>query len=184
MKKIIFSFIRKMNSKKFGSVGLNSEIPLKINKINNPQNVYVGNYVKFGSDMVIYTTKNSKVVIKDGTIFGPRCKILTSNHNYDSNNLQSIPYDNINIVQDVVIEEACWIGDSVIILPGVHVGKGAVIGSGCVVSKNVPSYAVIGGNPMKIIKYRDSEIFEELLSKEKFALKETLISKEFLIKGK
>jgi maltose O-acetyltransferase len=183
IKKMIFSFIRNKNRRKFGSVGANSEIPLKMKDFLNPNNIFVGNYVKFGSNMVIYATKNSKVVIKDGTIFGPRCKILTSNHNYDSNDLQSIPYDHLNIVKDVVIEEACWMGESVIILPGVHIGKGAVIGSGCVVSKNVPNYAVVGGNPMKIIKYRNSDIFEKLLSEEKFALKETHKKKKFVRKG-
>jgi virginiamycin A acetyltransferase len=54
----------------------------------------------------------------------------------------------------VVIGHAVWIGDSVIILPGVTVGNGAVIGAGSVVTKSIPAYAVAVGNPAKVIKYR------------------------------
>ncbi|MMZ48054.1 Streptogramin A acetyltransferase [compost metagenome] len=47
-----------------------------------------------------------------------------------------------------------WIGNSVTILSGVRIGNGAVIGAGTVVTKDVPAYAVVAGNPMRIVKYR------------------------------
>ncbi|WP_321434319.1 acyltransferase [Trichococcus flocculiformis] len=178
--KLLFSYIMKLNKKKFGSVGDNSVIPLSMKNIQNPSNIFIGKYVKFGSDMVIYATINSKVIIKDGSIFAPRCKIFTSNHNYDSFDLQSIPYDHINLVEDVVIGEGCWIGDSVIILPGVTIGKGAIVGSGCVVSKDVPNYAVVVGNPMRIVKYRDSSTFDKLLLEEKFNINKNNNKKKFV----
>lgn len=56
--------------------------------------------------------------------------------------------------QKVTIGDDAWIGTRVIILPGVSVGKGAIIGAGAVVTKDVPEYAVVAGVPAKVIKYR------------------------------
>ena len=56
----------------------------------------------------------------------------------------------------LTIGDDVWIGRNVIILPGCkQIGKGAVIGAGSVVTHDVPEYAVIGGNPAKVIKYRE-----------------------------
>lgn len=59
-----------------------------------------------------------------------------------------------------IIENDVWIGMNVIILSGVTIGNGSVIGAGSVVTKDVPPYAIVAGNPAKIIKYRftDDEI--------------------------
>ena len=52
----------------------------------------------------------------------------------------------------VVIEDNVWIGDKVVILPNVTIGKGAIIGAGSIVTKNIPPYTIAAGNPAKIIK--------------------------------
>jgi virginiamycin A acetyltransferase len=63
----------------------------------------------------------------------------------------------------VYIGHACWIADNVIILPGVNVGNGAVIGAGSIVTKDVPAFSVVAGNPAKVLKYRFSdEIIQQL----------------------
>lgn len=65
---------------------------------------------------------------------------------------------------DVVIGNDVWIGRDALILSGVTIGDGAVVGAGAVVSRNVPSYAVVVGNPANIVKYRfNAEIVERLL---------------------
>ena len=56
--------------------------------------------------------------------------------------------------KEVEIKNDVWIGDNVIILAGVTVGNGACIGAGAVVTKDVPPYAIVGGNPARVIKYR------------------------------
>ena len=58
-----------------------------------------------------------------------------------------------------------------IILKGVTIGEGAVIGMGAVVTKDVPKGAVMGGNPAKVIKYRDMERYEQLKQDGKIYLK-------------
>ena len=71
------------------------------------------------------------------------------------------------IKRDVIIENDVWIGIGVHIMPGVHVGNGAVIGAFSVVSKDVPPYAVVAGNPATIKKFRFSEdIINRLLKLE------------------
>jgi acetyltransferase-like isoleucine patch superfamily enzyme len=64
-------------------------------------------------------------------------------------------YKNWSVVNSkpIEIKEGAWIGFNVIILKGVTIGKGAVVGAGSVVTKDVPDFAVVGGNPAKIIKY-------------------------------
>lgn len=59
--------------------------------------------------------------------------------------------------EPVVIEDDVWIGARVIILPGVVVHRGAILAAGAVVTKEVPAYAVVGGNPARIIKYRTDD---------------------------
>jgi len=54
----------------------------------------------------------------------------------------------------IIIEDDVWIGMNAIILSGVRIGQGAVIAAGSVVTKDVPAYAIVGGNPASIIKYR------------------------------
>lgn len=94
-------------------------------------------------------------------------QVLTRNHNYDSNDLEFIPYDQKYIEKPVVIGEYCWIGARVTIFPGVKIGKGVVVAACSVITKDIPDYAVVGGNPARIIKYRNKEKFDELLREDK-----------------
>lgn len=58
---------------------------------------------------------------------------------------------------DVVIGNDVWIGSGAVILSGVKVGDGAVVGANCVVARDVPSYAVVSGNPAQLVRMRFSE---------------------------
>ena len=87
---------------------------------------------------------------------------------------------------DIVLEDDVWVGYGCTILSGTHIGKGAVIAAGAVVTKDVPSYAVVGGVPARIIKYRfSSSVIKELskidfsnLKKEKIKQIRTLLNKD------
>ncbi|WP_026882534.1 CatB-related O-acetyltransferase [Clostridium akagii] len=86
--------------------------------------------------------------------------LLGGNHNY--NTLLMFPFKNqiLNRGEEaqtkgpIIVQDDVWIGFNSIILSGVTVGKGAVIAAGSVVTKSVPPYAIVGGNPAKVIKYR------------------------------
>ena len=94
--------------------------------------------------------------------------IFSSNHNYYSP--EALPYDKKTICSPVKIEDNVWIGARACIVPGITIGEGAVVAMGSVVTKNVPPCAVVGGNPAKIIKYRDIEKYNQLKSVNKFTL--------------
>jgi acetyltransferase-like isoleucine patch superfamily enzyme len=64
----------------------------------------------------------------------------------------------------IFLEDDVWIGDNALILSGVRIGQGAVVAAGSVVVKDVPKYAIVGGNPAKVIKYRFDEKTIEKLS--------------------
>lgn len=65
---------------------------------------------------------------------------------------------------DTVIEDDVWIGYEATVMPGVKIGSGAIIASKSVVTKDVPPYAVVGGNPAQVIRMRfDEETIRELL---------------------
>ena len=96
---------------------------------------------------------HGKVIIGNDVMMGPDCIIYTKNHAFSNTN---IPMNKQGFSEEkpVFIGDDVWIGGRVIILPGVHVGNGAIIGAGAVVTKDVPEYAIVGGNPAKVIKYR------------------------------
>jgi len=81
-------------------------------------------------------------------LMGHRCVVVTQNHKYLDEG-----YDDFEI-QDVDIGDYTWIGHNVIILPGTHIGKHSIIGAGSVVTRDVPDYAIVAGNPAKVIKLR------------------------------
>lgn len=107
-----------------------------------------------------------KVTIGDNFHSGTECMFIVQIHNYD--NGKAIPYDETYITKDIVIENNVWIGSRVIILGGVTIGEGAIIQAGAVVVSDIPKYAIAGGNPAKVFKYRDKEHYEKLKKEGKF----------------
>lgn len=100
--------------------------------------------------------------VRIGAYFHPGrgLTIYSTNHNYER--AQCIPYDEEVVEGLVVIGDFVWCGANVTILPGVTIGEGAVIGAGSVVTRDVPPMAVVGGNPARVIKYRDAVHFQKL----------------------
>lgn len=93
------------------------------------------------------------VTIGNNVMMGPEVYIYTRNHAHDRVDIPMIE-QGYEEERPVTIEDDVWIGSRVTILPGVTVGRGAVIGASAVVTKDVPAYAVVGGNPAKVLKMR------------------------------
>lgn len=109
----------------------------------------IGSNSGIGRDSII----QGDVTIGDGVMMGPECIIYTKNHEFSD---VTVPMfrQGTSEVRPVIISDDVWIGARVTILPGVNIGTGSIIGAGSVVTKDVPEYAIVGGNPARVIKYR------------------------------
>lgn len=125
-------------------------------EINKKENLILGEHIYIGPDSWLNLV--GKLHIGNGTIIGPRLKVHTANHHYECN---MIPYNDEYIVKSVHIGNYVWIGADVSIMPGVNIGDGAVIGACSVVTKDVPP--IVGGNPARILKYRNKENYDGCL---------------------
>jgi len=112
-------------------------------------NSTVGDFSELGTNAII----QANVSIGNHVIMGPDIKIYSRNHKFESLDipmqLQGKNYYN------TIIESDVWIGANVIITAGCRVGNHSIIAAGSVVTKDVPDYAIIGGVPGKIIKFRN-----------------------------
>lgn len=91
---------------------------------------------------------------------------MLGSHDYDYG--EKIPYGKKNTSKNVKIGDFVWMGTNSTICGNVTIGTGAIIAMEAVVVNNVPDYAIVGGNPAKIIKYRNIDHFNKLLEEEKF----------------
>ena len=86
------------------------------------------------------------ITIGNGVFIGPKCNIITINHDPNPEN-RSATYG-----RHIVIEDKVWIGINSTILPGVKIGYGAIVGAQSVVTHDVPPMTIVAGNPARIIK--------------------------------
>ena len=91
--------------------------------------------------------------IGDYVMMGANVTVITRNHAFDRTDIPMM-HQGFEDERPVVIGNDVWIGDRVIILPGVHVGEGSILAAGAVVTHDVPPYAIVGGSPAKIIRMR------------------------------
>ena len=91
------------------------------------------------------------ITIEDDVQIAANVQMISNNHD---------PYERqILLCKPVLIRQGAWIGAGATILPGVSVGKYAIVGAGSVVTKDVPDYTVVVGNPAKTVKKLDPKRF-------------------------
>ena len=160
IKKVLMLLSTHLVKRKVQSVGDN----LRVNFYSKvTSNTILGNNVNFNGMEIL---GNGTVVIGSNFHSGKGCMMITSFHNYDEG--KAIPYDNTYIDKNISIEDNVWLGSRVIVLGGVRIGEGAIIQAGSVVVKDVPSYAIAGGHPATVFKYRDKEHYQRLKNEKKF----------------
>lgn len=132
-------------------------------EVSDPQNVSIGDGTSLHS---AYIQGTGGVTIGDYVHFGPNLTIYSANHRFEG--ADALPYDDKVVKKPVNIANYAWLGANVSVVPGVTVGEGAIAALGSVITKDVPPLAIVGGNPAKIIKYRNKEEYERLKSQKKF----------------
>lgn len=114
--------------------------------------IFIGNGVSIGA--FNHITCTNRIVFGDGVLTGKFVTITDNSHgNTDNASLHIRPNDRDVVSKGpVIIGKNVWIGDKATILPGVTVGEGAVVAANAVVTKDVPAFSVVGGNPARILK--------------------------------
>lgn len=113
--------------------------------------VSLGDRSGVGVDCRIY----GPVSIGHDVMMGRDVVIVAVNHAFDNLDRPMIDQGH-RPPQPVTIGDDVWIGDRVLIAPGVTVGNGAILALGAVVTKDVPPYAIVGGNPARVLKFRNA----------------------------
>ncbi len=128
-----------------GSIGSNFRIN-KPFRCDYGCNIHIGE--NFFSNFNLTVLDEAEVRIGDNVLIGPNVSILTACHPLEVGERNKW----IEWAEPIVIGNNVWIGGNATILPGVTIGDNAVIGAGSVVTKDVPSDVVVGGNPARVIK--------------------------------
>jgi len=92
-------------------------------------------------------------IIGNYVLIAPNVSILASSHIFSDTSVPILTQGDTP-PNPVIIEDDVWIGRNAILLPGIKIGRGAIIGAGAVVTKDIPKYAIVGGIPAKLLKYR------------------------------
>lgn len=129
-------------------IGENLEIKFPM-CLEGKENIEIGDDVS--TNTFVHIWGQGVVKIGNRVMIATHTIITSLTHNYNLENMRYAP----SIAKEVIIDDDVWIGLGAIIMPGVKIGKGAVIGAGSVVTKDIPAYAIVYGIPAKIIKYRE-----------------------------
>ena len=157
---------------------INFNRKIEINNLLSEERLIVGDYTYGVNNLSIHNYKGSEsnVIIGKYCSLAPNITIITGGihpvdwvstypfrvkFDLEEKFEDGMPYSK----GDIIIGNDVWIGTGVVILSGIKIGDGAVIAAGSVIVKDVPAYAIAGGNPAKIIRFRFSEVqIENLLT--------------------
>jgi virginiamycin A acetyltransferase len=133
----------------YGTINIQSMYAIEKNQIT------IGNYVSIAPEVTFLLDLNHQ--IDTATTFPFHSKLIKRS-----------PIDAIS-KGPIVVDDEVWIGTGAYIFSGVTIGKGAIIAAGALVTKDVPAYAIVGGNPAKPIRYRFNEEIIKILLPIRFA---------------
>lgn len=107
-------------------------------------------YIGFG--LSVLADAKGKVNIGNQVLIASNVLITNEEHGIEPESEISYMDQKLSC-KNVIIDDGCWIGEKVCILPGVRIGKKSIIGAGAIVTKSIPDYSIAVGNPARVIKY-------------------------------
>lgn len=179
MGKMREAFITETIRRTFGSFGKGSYFVTFPDELRLPSCMSIGDGSRFGRHLLLrcydsagyepvieigdrvnvgdYSTISccNKITIGSGVRMGRMVMVTDNAHGHTDSltELQMNPLDRPLVSKGpVVIDECVWIGERACIMPGVHIGRGAIVAAGAVVTKDVPAYALVGGTPAKVLR--------------------------------
>ncbi|HDY7458356.1 TPA: acyltransferase [Vibrio vulnificus] len=114
-------------------------------------NISIGKNVVIRPGSMIFADEYAEVIIHDNVMIGSGVHFYVNNHKFENRNIPLIE-QGYYPSESIIIKDGSWIGANSIILPGVTIGKNCVVGAGSIVTKSIPDYCVVVGNPARIIK--------------------------------
>ncbi len=147
--------LRKLLKSQFGHFGNGSSFDPTTSVIPHYQNIFIGDNVYIGP-YAILSADDVKITIGDDTIIGPGLYIMAGDHLFDKPG-EYYHTSTKGVNKDVTIGRNVWIGARVTILKGIKIHDSSVIGAGSVVTRDVPEFSVVAGNPAKFIRLRFSD---------------------------
>jgi acetyltransferase-like isoleucine patch superfamily enzyme len=155
----------------FASFGRRTVIQLPV-RLHGERAITIGSDVFIGTDSWLQALGDGKLEIGDGTSFAGGCvlsaaksvrlgrKVLVARNVYISDHIHSysdsghaVLDQGLTNLEPVEIGDGAWLGENVVVCPGVTIGRGAVIGANAVVRENVPDYAVAVGIPAHVVSH-------------------------------
>ena len=136
-----------------GGLGKKTSVLRRV-EIPHPKNIFIGDNSVINT-RVILDGRGGKLVIGNNVDIAREVNIWTLEHDVNDD-------EHCTIGGDVIIEDYVWIASRATILPGVRIGRGAVVACGAVVTKDVPSMSIVGGIPAKVIGKRNNNLSYKL----------------------
>ena len=116
--------------------------------------IYIGNNVMATANLQVFA--QNSVTIEDDVMFASNILVNDGSHGYQSGTIP-YKYQPVFRIDPVVIKKGCWIGQNVVIMPGVTIGEFTIIGANSVVTKSIPPHCIAAGGPAVVIKRWDME---------------------------
>ena len=135
------------------TIGKNTKVHATV-ILRQSRNIIIGDNCLINHNNVLQAGKrDARICIGNYVHTGANVMMIAFNHGFDNREVPTIQQDYYE--KEIQIDDDVWIGGGAIILAGVHIGKGAIIAAGAVVNTDVPEFAIVGGIPARILKYRD-----------------------------
>lgn len=133
----------------FGACGKHQTFQTNL-RVTTPKLLRIGSHCNFGQG--VFITAGGGVTMGDYVGMGPDSKVWSVNHRFED---PDVPWLNQGYdYKEVVIGDDVWIGASAFVMPGVNIGKGSIISAGTILSKSVPPFSIVAGNPGRVVGWR------------------------------